>query len=277
MILITGSSGMLGKSLIEVLLIRKLAFINPTHQEMDITDKKRIKYYFEHNDIKLVIHLAAFTDVDAAEKNKFDAYKINCIGTSNITKFCKKHKSELIFISTDFVFDGYKFKPYKVDSIRNPLNYYGITKKLAEDIVIDSLSQFYIIRTSWLFNNKGNKFINSILNKAINGETIEVVEDQYGSPTHTEHLANCILKLYEDKQYGVHHIVNKGFLSRYEFSKNIVEAAGLEATIVPISSSDLKIKTLRPSRPELETDLKICEGMSDHNLVLNEILREGIL
>lgn len=277
MILVTGSSGLLGESLIELLLFRKLAFINPTHQELDITDKNKIKYYFENNDIDLVIHLAAFTDVDAAEINKTEAYKINFIGTSNITKFCKKHKSELIFISTDFVFDGNKALPYKIDSIRNPVNYYGITKKLAEDIVIDSLIKFYIIRTSWLFNNEGNKFINSIINKAINAETIEVVIDQYGSPTYTEHLANCILKLYVDKQYGVHHIVNKGFLSRYEFSKNIVEAAGLKAKIVPISSSDLKIKTLRPSRPELEINLQICKGMSDHNLVLKEILSKGIL
>ena len=270
-ILITGACGMLGRDLVEVLSkkhevvgldIRKPSFgLQVTgFIKADITDKNRIIETICSSKPDIVIHTAAYTDVDGCEKNEDLACRVNDIGTQNVALAAKACKAIIAYVSTDFVFNGEKQNPYLENDKTGPLNFYGRSKLAGERHVSLLLDRYFIIRSSWLFGKYGKNFVNTILKLAENKKVLKVVNDQIGSPTYTKDLAQAIKRLINlthhsslitHNIFGIYHISNSGSCSWYEFAQEIIHkshipglsprsGAGTHHTsLKPISSEDL--------------------------------------
>lgn len=249
-ILVTGSDGQLGKALREVLGKKDCFFM--TRKEFDIRDKKETVYQITSKRPQIVIHTAAYTDVDGCEKNKELAFLVNVKGTENVASSCKKIGSAMIYLSTDYIFDGKKKSPYLEEDKPNPLNFYGKTKWQGEEIV-RKLPEFLIIRTAWMFG-QGKNFVQTILNLAKEKKEIKVVNDQIGCPTSAQDLAKAIYKLIQKsnlKSQNLFHMTNSGQCSWYEFAQEIVKLKGLKTKILPITSEDWqRIKPDSAKRPK---------------------------
>lgn len=222
--------------------------------ECDIT--VRGKTIAEITSVKpdIAIHAAAYTDVDGCEANPQKANEVNALGTQNVAQACKDCKCLLVYISTDFVFDGEKKTAYAEEDSAHPINTYGQSKLDGERFIQSTLKKFIIVRSSWLFGRGGGNFVDAILEKAKTKKTIEVVTDQYGSPTYAQDLAQAISKLMAlTKEIdGTVHITNSGSCSRYEFALAIKESANLDANIVPVSSEQYYNHARRPKMSILE-------------------------
>lgn len=251
-ILVTGGDGQLGKALRQV-LPNEDAFFS-TRKDFDITNRKQTVLQITSVRPSIVIHTAAYTDVDGCEKNKELAFLVNVKGTENVALACKRIGSLMFYISTDYVFDGKKSRPYKEDDKPNPLSVYGKTKLQGEEIV-KKLQRHFIIRTAWLFG-AGKNFVQTILNLTKEKQEIEVVNDQIGSPTYALDLAKMIYKLIYDLkdknyEYGIYHITNDGKCSWYEFAKEIIQLGGLKTKMIPITTEHWqKIKPDAARRPK---------------------------
>lgn len=263
-ILITGSSGMLGTDLIDELkrgyeliemdLVRSPKSIVRRFYKADITDRRSITVLFGKIRPDVVIHTAAWTDVDGCELDQEKAYRINADGTKNVAFACKASGATLIYISTDFIFDGRKKRPYKESDKPNPLGVYADSKLKGEVAVKKALKRYFIIRTSWLYGKAGKNFVNTILAKAKRDRILKVVDDQVGSPTHTKDLAKAIRVLIDKKinDFGIYHVSNLGSVSWYEYAKTIVGMAGIKAKVLPISSKELARPARRPAMSALD-------------------------
>lgn len=250
----------------------------------DITDRTALESVFAEIEPWLVIHAAAFTNVDAAEAETEQAKAVNVTGSENIAFLCKKYKAKLVLISTDYVFDGKKTIPYIESDIPNPINLYGYSKLAAEQVVSKHLSEYLIVRTSWLFGLKGKNFVSTIKNKAIKDGALKVVDDQIGSPTYTVNLAQGLswlikqaFQLSSDQaNYGIYHLSNSGQCSWYEFAQAILELSEIKAVIEPVDSDYIMRAAKRPafsvlnkSRFEKFTGKKLCpwkEALSQYLL-----------
>jgi len=241
-ILITGSTGQLGQELKKIL---DDELITPTHQQLDITDPNSINRIKELNP-KIIIHTAAYTDVDGCEKHQALAWKVNSNGTRNISLAANELSSKLFYISTDYVFDGMKNEPYLEDDEPNPLNIYGKSKLSGENFVKDVCSRFFIIRTSWLYGKTGKNFINTVISLAKANEEIRVVNDQIGCPTYAKDLAYNIKKLIPYEAHGIYHASGEGECSWYDFALQIVRMNGIDIKVVPITSSEISRPAPRP-------------------------------
>ena len=254
-ILITGSKGMLGYDLVKRLRTDH-TIIGIDIDNFDIVDK-RVVDYIEHEKPDIIFHLAAFTNVDEAEVKKEKAYSINVKGTENIAEAAKQLDIPIVFISTDYVFDGSKDSPYNETDVTNPINFYGKTKKIAEEIVKSTLEKYFIIRTSWLFGKNGKNFVETIIKHAKEKDRIDVVDDQLGSPTYTFDLSASLALLVNSGQYGIYHITNSGKCSWYDFARKIVKILRLQTSIVPIKSHKLERLAKRPRNSVLNNNLFI--------------------
>ena len=238
-ILVTGSDGQLGKTL-QKRCSGKYGFdwIFLPKEKLDIIEAKEIQATFKKYNPKFCVNCAAFTDVLKSEKHPAVAYKINVEAVKNITRICNKNDSILIHISTDYVFDGRKKKPYVENDKANPLNVYGMTKYLGEKHVLENANYGYIVRTSWLYSeNYGHNFYRNILRKASNGEEIKVVKDQYGTPTNTETVADFIIKIILSlPQKGIYHCAGDEVMSWYDFANKIVMENKYASKIIPVNS-----------------------------------------
>ena len=272
-ILITGSSGMLGSSLYKELSrdyevvgldIAKPASYNlrPTSFiQCDITEREKIVDEIVLAKPDIAIHAAAYTDVDGCEQNPEQAHRVNALGTENVAQACKDCNCLLIYISTDFVFDGEKKSAYIEEDPPNPINIYGKSKLEGEKSVQSILKEFIIVRSSWLFGEGGRNFVDILLKRAQNEKRIEVVNDQFGSPTYTKDLAQAIKKLIDLSYHlppmsyvlkGIYHITNSGSCSWYEFASAIKEFVKLDVNIVPVSFAQYPSPTKRPKMSVLE-------------------------
>jgi len=278
-ILITGACGMFGRDLIEVLseghelyLLDVKPFpVSLSSQfstlPLDITDGEKTYRQVTKINPDIVIHTAAYTDVDGCETNRDLAFRINGLGTRNIALTCQRFDTELLYISTDYVFDGEKGEPYAEFDRPNPQSIYAKSKYWGE-LYINSLSnRFYIIRSSWLFGKNGKNFVTTILNLAKEKKEIEVVNDQIGSPTYTKDLARAIAQLIgaerEDSSnranlYGIWHITNSGQCSWYEFAREILQGSGV--LVKPISSEKLNRPAKRPKFSVLDNYVWRLQG-----------------
>jgi len=254
-IVITGSNGMLGYDLVQRLK-RRYEVIGIDIDNFDIVHKNVVDYLLRQKP-DFVFHLAAYTDVDKAERDRKRAYNVNVSGTRNIVTVCKTLDVPLVFISTDYVFDGWKEIPYTEKDRPNPLNFYGETKREGEKIITAMLKKYFIVRTSWLFGKNGKNFVKTITSFAQKKESIEVVDDQYGSPTYTYDLAVSLKMFLTVKKYGVYHITNRNSCSWFDFAKKIVTLSGGKTVIIPIKSVDFKSKRLakRPQNSVLDNSL----------------------
>ncbi|MFH1902449.1 MAG: dTDP-4-dehydrorhamnose reductase [Candidatus Omnitrophota bacterium] len=253
-ILITGYKGMLGTDLMASLA----PSFNPIGldlPEFNITQKDDTVKAITAIRPELVIHAAAYTDVDGCEKWPEKAFAVNTRGTANVIAACAELKIPLTYISTDFVFDGKKRSPYREYDPTNPIQVYGRSKLDGEFYVSRLLKKFFIIRTSWLFGKYGKCFPRTILDQAEKGGKLRVVNDQTGSPTLTNDLCQSIIKIIKNGEYGIYHAANQDSASWFEFATAILKGAGKKNLIQPISSKKLKRAAARPAYSVLENSV----------------------
>ncbi len=251
-ILITGANGMLAKDLIQILESQGPSIIGKTHQDLDITDKDSVIKTLKFENPDIVIQCAAYTKVDDAEKNLNLARKINAKGCEIVAKACNLLDCAMIYISTDYVFDGEKFSPYTTSDTPNPINNYGLTKYEGEIAVKNNCKKYYIVRTSWLYGKYGKNFVDTMLalgEKYLNGELseIKVVDDQIGCPTWTKDLSCGISKIIQNEpSYGIYHICGGGKASWCKFAKEIFKIKGMNVKVIPCTTEEFPRPAKRP-------------------------------
>lgn len=253
-VLVTGVKGQLGHDVVNELTKRGHIAVGTDIEEMDITDKKSVESVMKENMPEAVIHCAAYTAVDAAEDNVELCRKINAEGTQNIADVCKELDIKMIYISTDYVFDGEGERPWEPDDERSPLNVYGQTKYEGELAVQNTLDKFFIVRIAWVFGVNGKNFIKTMLNLGKTRDSLTVVNDQFGSPTYTYDLAKLLVDMVETEKYGIYHATNEGICTWYEFACEIFKQAGMNIKVAPVSASEYPAKAKRPSNSRMSKE-----------------------
>ena len=246
MILVTGVKGQLGFDVVKELNKRNIECIGIDKEQLDITDGESVDKYISKLKPQCVVHCAAYTAVDSAEDEKEVCRKVNVNGTENIAKICKKIDAKMIYISTDYVFDGQGDKPFEVDGYIEPHSVYGRTKYEGELKVQKILEKYFIVRISWVFGVNGNNFVKTMLRLGKEKESINVVCDQIGSPTYTADLAKLLCDMTVSEKYGVYHATNEGFCSWAEFAEEIMKMANLNCSINHIITSEYPSNAVRP-------------------------------
>jgi dTDP-4-dehydrorhamnose reductase len=245
-ILITGSNGMLGHDL-ENVLKDKHELILTTSKTLDITDKDKTMEIIKENNPDIVINSAAYTDVDGCETNQDLAYAVNGQGVKNLALACRQIDCPLVHVSTDYVFDGTARDPIPEDGEIGPISVYGKSKLMGEQAIEEILDKYFIVRTAWLYGINGKNFPKTMLELAENHPEITVVYDEVGTPTYTPDLAYGISKLIETDFYGIYHLTNSGSCSWCEFARYIFEIAGRDVNVVPVTASEFSRPAPRPS------------------------------
>ena len=263
-VLVTGSNGQLGSSLNHLVDQNKTdyRFVFATREQLDLTDFQNIRSFIEKNQFDVIINCAAYTAVDKSEVEKEQANLVNHLSVKNIAEIARDNCIKLIHISTDYVFDGLKLKPYIEKDNASPINVYGKTKLDGENAILSTMvCDALIIRTSWLYSEYGNNFLDTILKLTQTKEKLNIVSDQIGSPTYANDLAVAILKIIESKKFSeaseiseVFHYSNDGKCSWYDFAREIVQISGKKCSIDPIFSKDYPQSATRPKHVLLDKD-----------------------
>ncbi|MDR0911835.1 MAG: dTDP-4-dehydrorhamnose reductase, partial [Methanobrevibacter sp.] len=231
-ILITGYKGMLGSDLMEILEKNEKYNLIPTDVDtLDITNLEAVKETFNEKKPDIVINVAAYTDVDGCETNRELAYNVNAIGPKNLAICCNENGAKLLHISTDYVFHGENTVPYTEEDKTDPINYYGETKLVAEQLIQENMNSYFILRTAWLYGYNGKNFVKTMLNLSKDHDEITVVNDQQGSPTFTRDLAASMVEIIESDKYGIYHVTNSSTCTWYEFTKEIFEIANINTNV----------------------------------------------
>ncbi len=254
-------------------IVRRSSFEVYGFYKLDITKKQNVLAVIKNLNPDVIIHAAAWTDVDGCELDPKRAYRINSEGTKNVALACKAIGATLIYLSTDFVFDGKRKSPYKETDKTDPLSIYADSKLKGEAAVKRILKKYFILRTGWLYGKHGKNFVHTILKKAKTENILKVVDDQVGSPTHTKDLARAIHVLLNriytssgvhcrgdmscptstPRQWaGIYHISNSGSVSWFDYAKEILKLAGSQTKVVPISSKELDRPAKRPKMSVLD-------------------------
>ena len=245
-VLVTGASGQLGYDVCLELEKRMIPFCAPASKEMDITDREAVLRYMEETRPDAVIHCAAYTKVDLAEDEPEKCWAVNADGTRNIAEGCRKLGSRMLYISTDYVFPGDGDRFYEPTDPVGPENMYGRSKLAGELAVQSMLTEYFIVRISWVFGKNGNNFVKTMLRLAESRRELNVVCDQIGSPTYTADLAPLLCDMIQTDRYGIYHATNEGVCSWAEFAETIFELAGKQVTVRPLPTKDYSAKAMRP-------------------------------
>lgn len=255
-VLVTGAKGQLGTDVMAELKSNNIEAVGIGREELDIVDAKACEEFFDKANaekrIDAVIHCAAYTAVDKAEDEQELSYNINALGTKNIATACKKFDMKLMYISTDYVFNGQGERPWEPDDERQPLNVYGKTKYEGELFVEEIAKKYFIVRIAWVFGIAGNNFIKTMLKLAKERDSLTVVDDQIGSPTYTADLSKLLVSIIQTDNYGRYHATNEGYCSWYEFAKEIFKVAGVTINVAPVDSSAYPAKAKRPANSRME-------------------------
>lgn len=249
-LLITGANGQLGLDVARQLGQRHELILTDKNN-LDITNRQQVKDAFAQVKPQAVIHCAAYTNVDNAESDYDAAFKVNVIGTQSLASQCLIYGAKLVYVSTDYVFDGRTKKHYREFDLTNPLNSYGKTKLFGEQIVKDIIGQHFIVRTAWLYGD-GNNFVKTMLKLAKVKDKLQVVNDQIGSPTYTKDLVAAISRLLETDAYGTYHASCNGECSWYGFAAKIFELAGCDILVSPVPTEGFPRPAVRPSYSVLD-------------------------
>ena len=267
-ILVTGSKGQLGSDVVERCKKTGIDVLSMNRTDTDITDESAVKEYIRNSGADAVIHCAAYTAVDKAEDEKELCHTVNVNGTAYVAQSCKELNIKMIYISTDYVFDGKGSSPCTVSDQPKPINYYGQSKYLGEQEVLERVEKSFIVRTSWVFGKNGNNFVKTMLRLACSKDPItgrlrdhiDVVNDQIGSPTYTWDLARLLCDMIQTEQYGIYHATNEGFCSWYEFACEIFRIAEVDIAVNPIPSSAFSAKAVRPMNSRMDKSKLSANG-----------------
>lgn len=253
-VLVTGVKGQLGYDVVNELKKREIEAVGVDVQEMDITDAAAVESVIRAAAPNAVIHCAAYTAVDAAEENEEVCRKVNAVGPRNIAKVCRDLDIKMIYISTDYVFDGQGERPWEPEDKPNPKSVYGQTKYEGELAVQELLDKYFIVRIAWVFGINGKNFVKTMLKLAETRDSLTVVNDQFGSPTYTDDLAKLLVDMIQTEKYGVYHATNEGFCSWYDFACAIFKEAGAEMNVVPVTSAEYGAKANRPMNSRMSKE-----------------------
>lgn len=259
-ILVTGVKGQLGHDVVNELAKRGHTPIGVDVEEMDITDASAVEKEMKKEPLDAVIHCAAYTAVDAAEDNREICMRVNAEGTRNIARVCRELDLKMVYISTDYVFDGEGKRPWEPDDPRDPLNVYGESKYQGELAVEEYLEKYFTVRIAWVFGVNGKNFIKTMLRLAESQKEINVVNDQIGSPTYTYDLAVLLVDMVETEKYGRYHATNEGLCTWYEFAKEIFRQAEVDIRVNPVSSDEFPAKAKRPHNSRMDKRKLVRNG-----------------
>ena len=284
-VLVTGVSGQLGHDVMNELAKRgytgvgsdiapeysgvddNTAVVNMEYVQMDITDEKAVDEIITRVNPDVIVHCAAWTAVDMAEDDdKVEKVRaVNAGGTRNIAKAAKKLDCKMVYISTDYVFDGQGEKPWEPDcKDYKPLNVYGQTKLEGELAVSELLDKYFIVRIAWVFGVNGKNFIKTMINVGKTHDTVRVVNDQIGTPTYTLDLSVLLVDMIETDKYGYYHATNEGgYISWYDFTLEIYKQAGLDTKVIPVTTKEYGLsKAARPFNSRLDKSKLVKNGFT---------------
>ena len=259
-VFVTGVKGQLGYDVMNELEKQGLEGIGVDIDEMDITDADQVNKVIKEAAPDAVIHCAAYTAVDAAEDNEEICRKVNAQGTENIAKVCEELDIKMMYISTDYVFNGQGERPWEPDDEREPLNVYGQTKYEGELAIEEHVKKFFTVRNAWVFGVNGKNFIKTMLNLGKTHDHLTVVNDQTGSPTYTYDLARLLVDMIQTDKYGRYHATNEGLCTWYEFACEIFKQAGMDVSVAPVSSDEYPAKAKRPSNSRMDKSKLTANG-----------------
>lgn len=245
-VLVTGVNGQLGYDVVKELDKRGYISVGADKEKIDLTDLFSINNFIKDSEVDAVIHCAAYTAVDQAEDDKELCEIVNGLSVKEIVNACKELDIPLVYISTDYVFDGTKEGEYVETDLVNPINVYGRTKLMGEEFVKEVLDKYFIVRISWVFGENGNNFIDTMLRLSKENKELNIINDQVGSPTYTKDLSVLLVDMIETNKYGVYHATNEGFCSWYEFAKEIFKVKNIDIKVNEITTDKYKTKAKRP-------------------------------
>ncbi|WP_066874755.1 dTDP-4-dehydrorhamnose reductase [Clostridium mediterraneense] len=289
-ILITGSNGQLGNELKKIvetgqaeiagisLKIKNSEVIALDINDLDITNFLMVKEKLKNIKPDVVINCAAATNVDGCESNEDLAFKVNSLGAKNLAIVCEEIGAKIVQVSTDYVFSGKGDTPLTEFDLVSPYSVYGKTKLLGENYVKDFSSKYFIVRTAWLYGYIGHNFVYTMQRLGREKDSLKVVNDQRGNPTHANDLAYHILKLIETEEYGIYHCTGKGECTWYDFAKKIMELSNIECSVNPCSSEEYKTPAKRPEYSSLDNMMLRCtvgDEMRDWEVALESFIRNN--
>lgn len=259
--LVTGVNGQLGYDIVKELEKRGHEAVGTDRSTMDITNQAQVEEVVKREKVDGIFHCAAYTAVDKAEDEIEQCRAVNATATAFLAKVCQELGIKMLYLSTDYVFDGEGTKPWDTeDKVIAPLNIYGQTKYEGEEAVKKYLEQYFIVRISWVFGKNGNNFIKTMLRLGKERGAVSVVQDQVGSPTYTADLAVLLVDMMETEKYGIYHATNEGFCSWYEFACEIFKQAGMDVVVTPVDSTQFKTKAKRPHNSRMKKEKLIENG-----------------
>ncbi|MBR6071661.1 MAG: dTDP-4-dehydrorhamnose reductase [Acholeplasmatales bacterium] len=251
-ILVTGVKGQLGYDCVRELTLRGYTNVKGIDiDDLDLTKEDDVKKYINEYKPDVVMHNAAWTAVDKAEENENKVYEVNALAPKYIAEACKEVNAKMVYISTDYVFNGLGDKPFNVDDPKEGLSVYGKTKAQGEDFVTSTIDKYFIVRISWVFGKNGNNFVKTMLKLANMGKNeLNVVCDQIGSVTYTYDLSKLLCDMIETDKYGIYHATNEGYISWAEFAYEIFKQANKNVKVNPITTEEyLKLVPQQAKRP----------------------------
>lgn len=272
-VLVTGANGQLGYDVVKELQKQNIECYGAVRKDFDIVDFEATEKFITNYMPDAVIHCAAYTSVDKAEDEQGLCYLVNVSATENIAEICKKINAKMLYISTDYIFDGTKDGFYEVDDMPNPINVYGKTKLLGEQAVQKILDKYFIVRISWVFGEHGNNFVKTMLRLGEERKEINVVADQYGSPTYTADLALLLVEMIRTEKYGVYHVTNEGVCTWAEFAEEIFKIAGMNVKVNHITTAEYSSRTKRPMNSRLSKKILLVQKFKLLNFWQNSLKR----
>lgn len=245
-VLVTGYNGQLGYDVVKRLEQNNIKCLGVGRKEFDITNEQETMEYITQYNPDVVVHCAAYTAVDKAEDEKEICYNVNVLGTRYIAQACTNINSKMVYISTDYIFDGLGETPFEVYDLPNPINFYGKTKYEGELEVKKLLDKYFIVRISWVFGVNGNNFVKTMLRLGKERNELNVVADQIGSPTYTYDLAELLVEMIKTDKYGEYHVTNEGYCSWYELACEIFKKTGINTLVNAVKTEDYPTRANRP-------------------------------
>ncbi|MCA0991385.1 dTDP-4-dehydrorhamnose reductase [Pseudalkalibacillus hwajinpoensis] len=259
-ILVTGATGQLGYDVVRHGVERNLNVIGVGSNELDVTNEKKVTEYINQLKPDVIIHCAAYTAVDKAEDDRDACWSVNVEGTRYLANAAKNVDAKFIYISTDYVFDGEGSNPFKEQDTPNPIGYYGLTKYKAEEIVKQELDRFFIVRISWVFGINGKNFIKTMLGLAETKSELNIVGDQYGSPTYTFDLSRLLIDMIQSDKYGIYHASNEGFCNWGEFAKEVFIQNQNKVEVNLVTTEEYPTRAVRPKNSRMSKSKLINNG-----------------